>query len=401
MFIFITEKQQALSMILYLFNPDTDLALANGKGNYTPSSAVSQMIQDLALLPIWYANLGSYVLTSRGEYNEFLHEQQKVFGLDVNQISLDRLVHFGEPIEIIPWGWNYSLRNLLHRSGFSSLPSDEELDERCRLSQRNVVKHVLEHFMHEQGFCGESYNINKVSDCEAFFEKSKGDGGMIVKAPWSSSGKGLLWCRDAFEDKDKNWCKRVIDSQGYVAVSPIYNKVQDFAMEFFIAKDSTVEFLGYSLFATDNRGAYTGNQLLSNQEIEEFLSQYVPIDHLEKAKQIVGNFLLHNGFKQFVGVDMMICREINGMCIHPCVEINYRQTMGMVARHLKDTFLVSDAHGKFMVEHFRSNEELTDFVNFSKQDSPLVVKQGRVQSGFMPLVPITSSTQNLAYIEVY
>ena len=36
-------------MVLYIFNPDTDLALANGRGNYTPTEGVRQMISDLSL----------------------------------------------------------------------------------------------------------------------------------------------------------------------------------------------------------------------------------------------------------------------------------------------------------------------------------------------------------------
>jgi hypothetical protein len=99
-----------------------------------------------------------------------------------------------------------------------------------------------------------------------------------------------------------------------------------------------------------------------------------------------------------VGVDMMICHEPEGMCIHPCVEINYRHTMGYVARVIADRLLAEGAQGQFMIQHFRTHEQLTSFVDESKFSFPLNIKQGKILSGFLPLVPITPHSLNLAYI---
>ena len=361
-------------MVLFVFNPDTDLSLANGVGNYTPTAPVRQMIQDLAMLPIWYADSGSYVL-AEGEANQkFLEEISERFHLNVKLIPLKGLPFVEEPIDVCPWGWNRSFRNMLNRAGVSMeyLPNDFELDEQRKLSQRNVVGIVLDLFKDEPGFCGISRNVLKTSGCEKYFNIMADTGGVVFKEPWSSSGKGLLWCRDAFTEKDRNWCQRVIDTQGYVAMSPIYNKVQDFAMEFYV-----------------------------NEEIERYLMDYVPKDNLQKAKQMVGGFLGIYGYRACVGVDMMICEEPSGMCIHPCVEINYRATMGYFARILKDEYLTEDAQGRFMVQHFHSHEELVTFVESSKKKAPLQIHKGRIRSGFMPLVPVTPTSMNLAYIDVY
>lgn len=391
-------------MVLYVFNPDTDLALANGDGNYTPTSSVRQMIQDLSVLPMWYAEPGSRVL-AEGTYNEeFLSEMKGLFHREVSLISPKDLRFVDEPVMVSPWGWNRSFRNMLGRAGvdMASLPSDIELDERRQLSQRKVVGQVLDLFRNESGFCGVSRNLIKTTDCEKHFNSLKHSGGVVFKEPWSSSGKGLLWCRAAFSQKDRNWCHRVINSQGYVTMMPIYNKLQDFAMEFYIDDDSNhATFIGYSLFDTDIRGSYRGNTLLDNQEIEDHLSEYVPYENLQKTKLWVGPFLSQVGYRAYVGVDMMICEEVGGMCIHPCVEINYRATMGYLARVLKDNYLTQEAHGRFKVQHFHSHDELATFVVERKQNNPLVIREGRVHSGFMPLVPVTPNTQNLAYIDVY
>lgn len=45
-------------MKLYLFNPDSDLALASNEENYMAPASARRMIQDLALLPMWYAQPG-------------------------------------------------------------------------------------------------------------------------------------------------------------------------------------------------------------------------------------------------------------------------------------------------------------------------------------------------------
>jgi hypothetical protein len=391
-------------MVLYIFNPDTDLALANGKGNYTPTERVRQMIADLSMLPIWYAQPGSFILSDRAENQVFLKEMNELFGCDVQLFSLADLPSLTEPFEVHPWGWNRSFRNKLVRAGIAAqyLPTDLELDHRRQLSQRKIVCMLLELFDNTSNFCGISRNVTDTAYCEQYFSMMKDQGGVVFKEPWSSSGKGLLWCRDDFNDRDKNWCQRVISNQGYVTVMPIYNKVQDFAMEFQVNEtpDRPVTFLGYSLFDTDKKGAYQGNVLLSNEEIEHSLVKYVPKPSLEKTFQIVSSFLAQQGYKGCVGVDMMICQEPDGMCIHPCVEINYRHTMGYVARVIKDRFLAEQAQGRFMIQHFHTSKELAAFVHDHQQKMPLVIKEGKVHAGFLPLVPVTPTTQNLAYIEV-
>ena len=49
-------------MEIYIFNPDADLALADGGENYIAPASARLMARDLALLPLWYAEAGSGVL---------------------------------------------------------------------------------------------------------------------------------------------------------------------------------------------------------------------------------------------------------------------------------------------------------------------------------------------------
>ena len=43
-------------MKLYIFNPENDLALADGGANYCPTPAAAQIAYDLASLPVWFAD---------------------------------------------------------------------------------------------------------------------------------------------------------------------------------------------------------------------------------------------------------------------------------------------------------------------------------------------------------
>ena len=81
--------------------------------------------------------------------------------------------------------------------------------------------------------------------------------------------------------------------------------------------------------------------LMSRKAICEALEEYVPkvaLDSLDH--KITNNELLRarlRGYNGPVGIDMMIVRDdSNEPQIHPCVEINLRQTMGMAAVTLSE-----------------------------------------------------------------
>ena len=61
-------------MDLYLFNPETDLALASHGANYTASEKIRQMAHDLAVLPLWYAPQGSGIWVPDEESAHFVEK---------------------------------------------------------------------------------------------------------------------------------------------------------------------------------------------------------------------------------------------------------------------------------------------------------------------------------------
>ena len=105
-------------MELYLFNPDSDLALANNEANYIAPASARRMAQDMALLPIWYAAPGSAVLAPSAYNADFLKRMRELFGLQVQLATEPELPDYAEA-RIVPWGWNPAIRRFFLKGGSS------------------------------------------------------------------------------------------------------------------------------------------------------------------------------------------------------------------------------------------------------------------------------------------
>ena len=69
-----------------------------------------------------------------------------------------------------------------------------------------------------------------------------------------------------------------------MVASPIYDKVKDFAMEFYADGVGQVKFIGYSSFITNSSGAYVGNDLLSHAAFEDEWEHYLPVSCLQNIR---------------------------------------------------------------------------------------------------------------------
>lgn len=389
---------------LYLFNPDHDLALANGDANYMPPASARQMATDLAMLPVWYAHPGSVVLGASAYNLAFLKEMQKRLPLPVEWITEPEVANAGG-LTPSPWGWNPAVRKRLLLLGVAaeSLPSSAALELFRTLSHRGRAVELLPRLQLNAHFCGESWLLTEPSEWQSFVE---GHEACLLKAPLSGSGKGLNWCRGAFTSFVSGWCSRVAALQGGVVGEPIYNKVEDFAMEFLSDGAGRVVFAGYSLFATGSGGAYEGNLLLADEEIERRLSQLVPFGALQALRfrlEAELSLLLGASYSGYLGVDMMICRfegEEPEYRIHPCVEINLRMNMGVVARLLYDRYVQPGSCGVFRVDYYSSGGEALSAHRQMETEHPQQIEEGRLVSGYLPLAPVTVQSRYRAFVVV-
>ena len=390
---------------LYLFNPEHDLALASGETNYMAPASARRMASELALLPMWYAEEGSAVLAPSAYNLDYVKKIQELLGLSVDLITEPELA-IEQDLDIRPWGWDVALRKRLSVLGVDEalLPSMGQLNDLREYSHRSKAVALLPELQLNEYFCGESYYLKTPEEWKRFVEGRKE---CLLKAPLSGSGKGLNWCKGIFTPFISGWCTRVAASQGGVIAEPIYNKVEDFAMEFYSDGAGELTFVGYSLFHTGKSGMYEGNCLLSNEAIRKQLAQYIPLEalmDLENCLKYRLSALVGTVYKGYLGVDMMICRfpenEKPVFRIHPCVEINLRMNMGVIARFLHDRYVRPGSTGRFVVDYHPSEGEALQEHERMSATYPLESREGRVYSGYLPLVPVHKRSCYRAWIWV-
>ena len=184
-----------MTNLLYLFNPDQDLALASGEVNYMPPASARRMAEELALLPVWFADRPCSVLAPSAYNQSFLEEMLDLFPLPASLRT--QAEDFSEVRSVVPWGWNPALRKRLLSLGVpdAALPSMEDIGRLRDLSHRLQAVQLLPGLQVDEVFCGESCYLTALSDCRAFVESLER---CLLKAPLSGSGKGLNWCKGAF-----------------------------------------------------------------------------------------------------------------------------------------------------------------------------------------------------------
>ncbi len=389
---------------VYLFNPDNDLALANGDENYMPPLSVRKMADDLSLLPLWYASPGALVMSNNNVDSVWLRQVEETFDLSVQLIGENEIATRSS-LKLCPWGWNATLIKRACLLGFSEsfLPDKEQMKMVRELSHRSLAVSLLRELItSSSSFCGLSEELTSDEAVREFVERYPQ---VLLKAPWSGSGKGLRPGKGEYTFHIQQWGHRVIKNQRCVVGEPFMDKVKDFAMEFVCEDSGRVRFVGYSLFETDGRGAYKGNQLASDEAVEEALTKFVSVvdlHHLcgQLEKQL--SRLLDKKYRGYLGVDMMICHfsEDPFYRIHPCVEVNLRMNMGLFARLFQDHFVISGRTGYFSVDYFQNPSLLWKDHQQKQESNPLCIDNRRVSSGYLSLTPIGKNTNYRASIWV-
>ena len=291
-----------MSKQIYIFNPEHDLCIANGDENFVPPrSAVGFAKENMDL----------------SEYLERPNKQRR---------------------QIIPWGWNHSLKKRLISEGIdpSTLPSEEELQFIRTHSRREFALDVHSRLSYEDSqIIRPDYRIvaTSVSEIEAFISAN---GSAVLKSPLSGSGKGVRFVRERLSESDEGWCRRTLDKQATVIVERRFDIIKECAMLFECHYEG-IDFIGYSQFESRN-GAYSRNILASNEEIEDMIAGYIPRDTLIAIREDLTAILadtLAGHYEGFLGVDQIICQTDSPIFI-PVSEINLRMTMGLIARNKYD-----------------------------------------------------------------
>ena len=368
-------------MKLFLFNPDNDLSLSNGDAHFVPPVSARQMTHDLHLLPTW-----------------FCRERQDWRVFDVNTDYSGQIID-----EIQVWGWSERAAFLLRKSGVpgSMLPSSSQLETIRTFSHRHTTASLLEWLTSSDSY---HYDLpvipQEFSALEEIEQAVHVHPQTILKAPWSGSGKGLCWVDRTVPLNCHNWIRSVLRRDGSVMIEPVYDKVLDFALLYYISNGQS-RFLGYSVFETDERGAYQSNRLLSDASILHSLTSFVSVEQLNAARDAISQYLnafIAPHYAGYVGIDMMIYRTSKGFCLHPCVEVNLRMTMGIVARLLYNRYFQKE-EGLFRILHDDCPGEIYRYVSRMQEMFPPCWKNGILKSGFQLLTEVNNDTRFAAVMQ--
>ena len=320
-----------MGMTLYIFNPENDMALADGKPGYTAPALIQQMRRELWWLPQWWA------------------EEDDIVWNGEDRLTLE------DGTKIVPWGWSAALCHQLKQAGVQEalLPSAEKLEHIRQLSHRQtavaLLKELQEQLPLDGHIAGESMLCHSAEETEEAINKY---GEAMLKLPWSSSGRGLRQVNSKFKIQnskfsfsatDANWVRRILRQQGSIVVERFLHKISDFALEFWLDGNGGVEYRGLSLFYTNERGAYLGNWVAPEGQKLAWLAQYIPLQYLQDIRKWWEERLSRFDYEGPVGIDMMLAQE--GIC--PCIEVNWRMTMGLVSCLVAE----QGRYGRLVVEY--------------------------------------------------
>ena len=306
--------------MIHLFNPDNDLALASNLERFTPPKGAVAIRLAGAFLPMFWAEKDDLILAHTEIDSTMSHFRDK-YNLHGTASSI---VPNGQ--QTSPWGWSLHTRNMLIRAGAdpSCLPDDETLNRYRQLSHRRTsIKINRALGVKEELLAVEAATIEEAREAIARM------GDTVIKLPWSSSGRGVIYSSQNSSYNLDNYIRGMIANQGSVTIERKLERLQDFATLFY-SDGANVEFRGLSMFVSNNAGFYEGN-IVAPQTL---LAQRLGIDITSEVKELekVLTQLVAPHYTGWLGIDMMIHRDKSGLVdIAPCIEMNLRMTMGVAA----------------------------------------------------------------------
>ena len=255
------------------------MAIANGSKYYMPPANVVTMAEDLAVLPVFLGESeDDWVLVRNLPDPAFMASVYEPLHLKAGFIQEAEAGILGE-VKGEPWGWSPKMCHWLAERGMGEEWKTERKEWYSRRKAREglirlfgLIPDLEKEVIPETG-----YSIEEI-------EQKMKTGKYLVKAPWSSSGKGILVLGKPIAVKEKERLHGILKRQGYVMLEKKLNKVLDFAMEFCAGRQG-VEFIGWSVFSTGLNGEYRGNYLGAQAYIEQLLGSKLGEEKLQSLKQ--------------------------------------------------------------------------------------------------------------------
>lgn len=325
-------------MTLHIYNPEHDIALAKNSEFFTPPKAARLTRERFCHIPALWAEDGDWVLVddvAQAQRNLVAEKRRvaKVSFVTYRDLSLLKTSDLPERIDA--WGWDkYLVHRLLKANSLFAglLPNSQRLENIRTLSSREFAStQILPRLVgSDLCFVGEAEVVRGTAEDVA--AKVAEHQGVVLKSPWSCSGRGVRFVTSELSEHDLGWVRNILNEQGCIMMEPIYNKVLDFAMEFY-ASDEGVKYRSLNVFETKD-GKYLGNIEGSQEKKLHLLTQYIQEEVISTLRENIIDITTKAFNKKYVGhfgIDaMIVLTPENEMKVHPCVEMNLRRTMGQL-----------------------------------------------------------------------
>lgn len=366
---------------LYLFDPESDLALARDVPNYCAPPYAVAMRRAGACLPMWYGREPGPFVTE-GINALWFETVSKALAVKAHPWDHDCDSYMPQP-----WGWSRAVKKFFALQGFpeSKLPDDGWLAHFRSLAGRKSSC-VLSRRIADAGLLPRENVAQEIQSVDEADEYCKTHPDAIFKLPWSSSGRGQIRVAgsDAFAAQ-KQAVAGALNRYGYISAEPfVRDKACDFAMLFYAHPNGAVSYEGLSLFTTAPGGEYTGNILASDSQIMDLLTVYSPgvetnIRALAEAYEDLLAEYIDGTYTGPLGIDMMI--RSDGTVLG-CTELNLRMTMGFLAHEFRKNFCTSDSPaGKLSIIRDNRPHCCADPLGSAR------IKKGKFCKGILDLTP--------------
>jgi hypothetical protein len=145
-------------------------------------------------------------------------------------------------------------------------------------------------------------------------------GKKVLKTCYGVSGKGHFHLHSLNDPSLLAYAKREWEKNLPLIAEPWVERQMDFSTQWYLHKDGSKDYIGFTICENDSRGHYLGT-IIGTKEPEQLK------EHITTAEKVL-NEIKKEGYFGHVGFDAMIYENGN---LHPIVEINARKTMGWVA----------------------------------------------------------------------
>lgn len=352
---------------LWVFNPGHEEALRIPSHlRYTPAKEVRQMRHDLAPLLSLLAHEGDYI------YRPASPLGSPAELLDYCSQSVSPHPLRGSTLQLQLWGIEPHIIHELMTApllrGIDLVPPPISTDY-LRMVHRRSCEGLLRYLIKEGGYPEAllprwvEQGVDRSETKHLLREALRGiaqDHGspteVMVKRPFSSSGRGVLPFPRCYREKHLEALAGSCLRLGAVSTEPLWQVIENWALEYVRDGEGRVSFVAFSLFETIASGrAYAGNILQSQETLRARLIQHIGSEALTQLialhKTYLSEALAASQYEGYIGVDLFLYEDEGQIKLHPAVEINLRTTMGLLAHLAYERYLTPPEEGRFLIEY--------------------------------------------------